>query len=167
MSLQDAVALVAARGRLMQALPAGGAMVALQATETEVLPLLPATISIAAVNGPQAIVISGDETAVTEISAHFTAQGRKTRRLRVSHAFHSPLMEPMLEDFRRIAETITYHPPAIPVISNLTGEPVTGFTADYWVRHVREAVRFTDGLTYLHSHGVKTFIELGPDGVLS
>ncbi|MFB9682484.1 acyltransferase domain-containing protein, partial [Streptosporangium vulgare] len=167
MSLQDATHLVAARGRLMQALPAGGAMVALQATETEVAPLLPATISIAAVNGPQAIVISGDETAVTEISAHFTTQGRKTRRLRVSHAFHSPLMEPMLADFHRIAETITYHPPAIPVISNLTGEPVTGFTADYWVRHVREAVRFTDGLTYLHSHGVKTFIELGPDGVLS
>ena len=142
-------------------------MVALQATEAEVLPLLPGTVSIAAVNGPQAVVISGDETAVTEISAHFTAQGRKTRRLRVSHAFHSPLMQPMLEDFRQAAESVTYHPPSIPVVSNLTGEPVTDFSADYWIRHVRQAVRFADGLTYLHSHGVRTFIELGPDGVLS
>ncbi|MEU4052212.1 SDR family NAD(P)-dependent oxidoreductase [Streptomyces olivaceus] len=163
MSLDDAVTLVAARGRLMQTLPAGGAMVAIAARETEVTPLLTGRVSIAAVNGRSSVVISGDEEPVLAIASRF----ERTRRLRVSHAFHSPLMEPMLDEFHRVARTLSYGPPKIPVVSNVNGEPVTGFTADHWVRHVRETVRFADGLRTLESQGVTTFLELGPDAVLT
>ncbi|MFI6513859.1 type I polyketide synthase, partial [Streptosporangium sp. NPDC050855] len=167
MSLEDACALVAARGRLMQELPAGGVMIALQATEQEVSELLTDGVSIAAVNGPQAVVVSGDEEPVTALAHTLTSRGRKSRRLRVSHAFHSARMEPMLRDFHRIAEGLTYRSPSIPVISNLTGEPVTEFSADYWADQVRGAVRFADALTHAASLGIGRFIELGPDGVLS
>ncbi|CDR05498.1 hypothetical protein GCM10022420_060070 [Streptomyces iranensis] len=163
MSLDDAVALVAARGRLMQALPAEGAMIAIVAPESDVTPLLTERVSIAAVNGRSSVVISGDEEAVLAIASRF----RRTRRLSVSHAFHSPLMEPMLDEFRRVARTLSYSPPQIPVVSNVNGEPVTEFTADHWVRHVRETVRFADGLRTLESQGVTTFLELGPDAVLA
>ncbi|MFF3019640.1 SDR family NAD(P)-dependent oxidoreductase [Streptomyces sp. NPDC057939] len=167
-SLEDACTLIAARGRLMQALPAGGVMIAIQASEAEVLPLLTDRVSIAAVNGPQSVVIAGDEDAATAVTESFT--DRKSKRLAVSHAFHSPHMDAMLDDFRQVVEGLSYAAPSIPIVSNLTGALVTGGemgSADFWVRHVREAVRFLDGVRTLETAGVTTYVEIGPDGVLS
>ncbi|NBH07021.1 acyltransferase domain-containing protein, partial [Amycolatopsis sp. SID8362] len=169
-SLADACALVAARGRLMQALPAGGAMISLQATEDEVGPMLTDAVSIAAVNGPESVVISGDADVALRIAEKFEAQGRKTRRLRVSHAFHSPHMDAMLDDFAKVARGVSYAAPAIPLVSNVTGalagaEQVA--EPGYWVGHVRRAVRFADGVATLLEHGVDTFVEVGPDSVLA
>ncbi|MCQ9184320.1 SDR family NAD(P)-dependent oxidoreductase [Streptomyces sp. IBSBF 2953] len=171
--LADAAALVAARGRLMQELPTGGAMVAVQATEPEVLELIgdmAHQVGVAAVNGPAAVVLSGAAEAVLDLAGQLRAMGRKTKRLEVSHAFHSPLMEPMLDRFAEVARGVRFAPPALAFFSTLTGGPVTAEelgSPEYWVRHVRQAVRFHDVVGALRADGVSTFLELGPDGVLS
>ncbi|NUT46707.1 MAG: type I polyketide synthase, partial [Saccharothrix sp.] len=162
LSLADACTLVAARGRLMQELPAGGAMVAIVASEAEVRPLLSERVGIAAVNGPRSVVVSGDEDAVEAMASAFD----RTTRLRVSHAFHSPLMEPMLAEFRAVVEGLVFAPPRLPVVSTLTGG-VAEFTPEHWVRHAREAVRFHDAVEELGRRGVRTFLEVGPGGALS
>ncbi|MFE9599984.1 SDR family NAD(P)-dependent oxidoreductase, partial [Streptomyces hokutonensis] len=173
LSLADACALVAARGRLMQSAPEGGAMVAIAAAEHEVLPHLEEfadLVSLAAVNGPHAVVVSGDAGAASTIADRFRELGVKTKRLRVSHAFHSPHMDGVLEEFRRVAETLEFHAPAIPVISNVTGQVATAeelMSPDYWTRHIRAGVRFHDGVRALRERSVTTFLELGPDPVLT
>uniref|UniRef100_UPI0035711A1A type I polyketide synthase n=1 Tax=Streptomyces lacrimifluminis TaxID=1500077 RepID=UPI0035711A1A len=169
LSLEDACTMVASRGQLMQALPPGGAMVALRATEGEVTPLLTDGVSVAAVNGPRSVVISGDEEAVLAVTAELTERGHRTKRLNVSHAFHSAHMEGMLTDFRAVVSGLTFHAPKIPVVSNVTGTTASAAElADpgYWVRHIRDAVRYGDGIRTLREQGVRTFLELGPGGVL-
>ncbi|WP_446678493.1 type I polyketide synthase, partial [Actinoplanes digitatis] len=162
LSLADACTLIAARGRLMQALPAGGVMVAVEAAEDDVLPLLSEGVSLAAVNGPRAVVLSGVEEAVTVVAAGF----ERTRRLNVSHAFHSALMDPMLDGFAQVVAGLALAAPSMQLVSNVTGRVETDLFTDpaYWVRHVREAVRFADGVA---AAGADRFLEVGPDAVLS
>ncbi|NMM92584.1 hypothetical protein B2J88_51615, partial [Rhodococcus sp. SRB_17] len=162
LSLEDAVRLVNARAQLMQALPAGGAMVAIAASESQVMAELEPGTAIAAVNGPSSVVVAGEEAAVLEVASRFP----RWKRLTVSHAFHSPLMEPMLDEFRSVAEGLTYNTPKIPLVSTVTvGADMC--SPEYWVQQVREPVRFSAGIEYLESLGVRTFVELGPDGALA
>ena len=169
LSLENAAVLVVARGRFMQALPAGGAMMAVQATEDEVRPLLTDGVGIAAVNGPSSVVVSGDEDAVTAIADQLREQGRRVHKLAVSHAFHSPLMEPMIAEFRAAAKELTVNAPTIPIISNVTGQLAGDdfASADYWTQHIRAAVRFADSIRFANSAGASRFLEVGPGGGLT
>ncbi|MFE7444410.1 type I polyketide synthase [Streptomyces chartreusis] len=170
LSLADACRLVSARARLMQDLPTGGAMVAVAAGEDEVRPLLTDGVVLAAVNGPRSVVLSGPGEAVDAVAARLADAGHRTARLRVSHAFHSPLMDPALEPFRTAVAELSFAEPALPVVSNVTGriaEPGELTTPDYWVRHLRETVRFADGVRTLAEHGVGAWLEVGPGGVLA
>ena len=172
-SLEDVCALVAARGRLMDGLPEGGTMISIEASEREVAQTLEGydgRACLAAVNGPSAVVISGDEDAVLELGGVYRERGRKTKRLQVSHAFHSHRMDGLLDEFGEVLRGLSFAAPQIPILSNVTGEIATAehiCTAEYWVEQVREPVRFADGVRWLAANGVRSFLELGPDGVLS
>ncbi|UGT62423.1 type I polyketide synthase [Nocardia asteroides] len=176
LSLADAARLVAARGRLMGEQPPGGAMVAIEATEAELLRAMEqhpdrAEVALAAVNGPRAVVLSGAEAPVLAIAAGLAERGRRTRRLTVSHAFHSPLMEPVLADFEKVvAELVCTEPTEATLVSDATGAVLTA--ADlagpgYWVRHLRGTVRFADAVATLREQGAGTVLELGADAVLT
>ncbi|MFK3985764.1 type I polyketide synthase, partial [Micromonospora sp. NPDC050397] len=173
LSLADAATMVTARGRLMQALPPGGVMTAVQATEAEVLPLLAGRldeVGIAAVNGPTSVVLSGTEAAVSQVTAVLEERGHRIRRLSVSHAFHSPLMEPMLARFGEVVRGLTFSPATTPIVSTVTGDLEAAQAwadPDYWVEQVRRPVRFADAVRTLAEEGVTTFLELGPDAVLT
>ncbi|MEV7357634.1 thioester reductase domain-containing protein [Kitasatospora sp. NPDC091276] len=168
----DAARLVTARGELMQALPEGGAMIALEATEDEVLPLLvgrESRLAIAAVNAPRSVVVSGDEDAVAEVARAVSERGGRTKRLTVSHAFHSPRMDAVLEEFEAVARTVTYRAPDVPIVSTVTGA-VAGaelLTPAYWTGQLRSAVRFAAAVGTLRERGTDTFVELGPDASLT
>ncbi|GFZ92472.1 polyketide synthase [Okeania sp. KiyG1] len=172
-SLEDGLKLIAARGSLMQQLPSGGEMVSVMASESKIRETLQEmaldeNIAIAAINGPESMVISGKEEAVRAIATNLESTGIKTKQLQVSHAFHSPLMEPMLADFEAVANQITYHQPKIPLISNVTGKQVNHqiTTAKYWVNHIRQPVRFAESTIALHQQGYELFLEIGAKPVL-
>nr|BAC57029.1 protomycinolide IV synthase 2 [Micromonospora griseorubida] len=171
-TLDDAAALVAARGRLMRQLPEGGAMVAIGASEEEIVATLAGRetrLALAAVNGPTATVVSGDEEAVLELAGIWRDRGRRTKRLNVRHAFHSPHLDAILAPFEAAAREVGYRSPTVAVVSNVTGAYAGDelATPDYWVRHVRQPVRFHDGLRSVADAGVDLFLELGPGGPLS
>jgi acyl transferase domain-containing protein len=170
--LEDALVAVAARGRLMQSLPAGGAMAAVFADAARVraaLSGLEDRLAIAAVNAPENTVISGAADALEAALATLAARGVSAQRLEVSHAFHSPLMEPMLDAFEREIASLTVRPPRLPIVSNLTGEVVPAafsFDASHWRKHAREAVRFTDGVRADCARTSRAFLEVGPTPTL-
>ncbi|NEO53120.1 MAG: SDR family NAD(P)-dependent oxidoreductase [Okeania sp. SIO3B5] len=170
-SLEDGLKLIAMRGRLMQQLPANGEMVSIMASESQVKEAIAnysSQVTIAAINGPESIVISGESEAIGTICSKLEAMGIKTKALQVSHAFHSPLMEPMLAEYETVAKEVTYSQPKIPLISNVTGQKV-GLeitTAKYWVNHVREPVRFAESMKTLHEQGYEIFLEIGAKPIL-
>ena len=168
-SLEDALRLVAARGRLMQELPAG-AMLAVPLAENDLQPLLGGGISLAAINGPALCVASGSIEAIDELEQRLTARGLTSRRLHTSHAFHSAMMDPVLEAFAGEVARVERRAPQIPFISNVTGTWITGDEAvsvDYWVRHLRQPVRFADGIQTLLSEPARVFLEVGPGRTLA
>ncbi|MEV6834739.1 beta-ketoacyl synthase N-terminal-like domain-containing protein [Streptomyces sp. NPDC051133] len=173
--LPDAALLVATRGRLMAALPPGGAMTSVEATAEEVRAVLPDTdapghAAVAAINGPRSVVVSGDAQAVEAVGEVFRAQGRRVTRLRVSHAFHSRHMDPMLDELRSVAAGLTYRAPVIPLVSGVTGRlagPAELAEPEYWARHARDAVHFADAVRALPGQGIACFLELGPDAMLT
>ncbi|NEQ80604.1 MAG: acyltransferase domain-containing protein, partial [Moorea sp. SIO2I5] len=170
-SLEDGLKLIATRGRLMQQLPCDGEMVSVMASESKVRDFLKTDtekLAIAAINGSLSVVISGASEDIAVICDQLEAQGIKTKRLQVSHPFHSPLMEPMLAEFEAVANQITYYQPKIPVISNVTGVRADNSiaTAKYWVNHVLEPVRFAQSMETLHQQGCETFLEIGPKPIL-
>ncbi|NEQ72618.1 MAG: SDR family NAD(P)-dependent oxidoreductase [Okeania sp. SIO2C9] len=170
-SLEDGLKLIAERGRLMQELPPGGEMVAVIASESQVEKAISeytSQVTIAAINGPESIVISGESEALASICSKLEAMGVKTKHLQVSHAFHSPLMEPMLAEFAAVAQSVIYNQPRIPLISNVSGEQVGVeiTTAEYWVNHVRQPVKFAESMKTLHEEGYEVFLEIGPKPIL-
>ena len=176
-SLEDGLKLIALRARLMQALPQDSEMVAVLAGEGRVTAAIQAGVgkmpalqelSIAAINGPQSIAISGKRQAVEAAIATMDAVGVKTKKLKVSHAFHSPLMKPMLAAFERVAKEVTYSVPQLKIISNVTGGLATAeiATPEYWLSHVLKPVRFADGMETLHQQGYSVFVEVGPKPTL-
>lgn len=170
-SLADGLQLISARGRLMGALPQDGEMVAIMADEASVQRAIAPhamDIAIAAINGPESVVISGKQSVVQKLTETFAAQGVKTRRLAVSHAFHSPLMQPMVDEFRQAVSSITYHQPQLPLVSNRTGKLANDevATPEYWINHVLETVRFADGVATLHEQNVDILLEIGPKPTL-
>ncbi|GAA1462543.1 acyltransferase domain-containing protein [Nocardiopsis exhalans] len=172
LSLEDACVLVAARAGLMEALPEGGAMVAVEGTEVEVAEVLSGVdgpVGVGAVNGPNSVVVSGEAALCEQVADVFSGRGRRVKGLRVSHAFHSPLVEPVLAEFARVVEGLEFAPARIPVVSNVSGALSGGEVSSpgYWVRHVREAVRFADGVVAARGVGVGCFVEVGPGTVLS
>ncbi len=170
-SLEDGLKLIAARGRLMQQLPAGGEMLSLMGSESQVKEAIAdysSQVAIAAINGPQSVVISGESEAIATIGSKLEAKGIKTKQLQVSHAFHSPLMEPMLSEFAAVAQQITYNQPKITILSNLTGTTADKSiaTAQYWVNHVRQPVKFAQSMADLYQQNYEIFLEIGPKPIL-
>nr|WP_293093854.1 beta-ketoacyl synthase N-terminal-like domain-containing protein [Okeania sp. SIO2F4] len=169
-SLEDGLKLIASRGRLMQQLPSGGEMFSVMASESYVREAIASVpqISIAAINGPESVVISGESVAVRSLVNSLDLSGIKTKQLQVSHAFHSPLMEPMLKVFEAVANQITYKNPQIPIISNVTGTTADHSiaSAKYWVDHICKPVLFAQGMETLHKQGAEIFLEIGPKPIL-
>jgi malonyl CoA-acyl carrier protein transacylase len=171
-SLEDALRLVAARARLMQRLPSGGVMTAVSGSERRVREVLDSNggaVDIAAINGPELVVIAGSESAVAAVEPLLVSSGMSVERLRVSHAFHSRLVEPMLDEFEQVARGVTYSSPRIAMVSNVTGKQARAEFTDpgYWRRHVRMPVRFSDSVAALVQQGYTRFLEVGPHPTLT
>jgi polyketide synthase 12/polyene macrolide polyketide synthase/epothilone polyketide synthase D len=171
-NLEDGLALIATRARLMHEAPGDGAMASIAASETEVLLAIEVykdTVGIGAVNGPLSTMISGDRDKVIQVLAGFEARGVKVKLLPISNASHSPLMETILDEFEKVALKVKYSSPSISIISNLTGKLIENdeiCNATYWKQHIRNTVRFSEGMQSLHEMGYRIFIEIGPQSIL-